>query len=70
MTKKMLITSKEDLNRLKKIVTKECFDNKFAVSMNVVSEILADDAMVKLYFEDSRMATTDEICELKSRKLL
>lgn len=70
MTKKMLITSKEDLNRLKKIVTKECFDNKFAVSMNVVSEVLADDAMVKLYFEDSRMATTDEVFELKSRKLL
>lgn len=68
--KKMLITSKGDFNRLKKIVTKKCFDEKFEVSMKVVSEILAEDVMMKLYFEDSRMATTDEISELKKKGLL
>ena len=64
-TAKMLITSKSDFMNLKKIVTKKCFDEKFTVAMNVVSEILAEDAMLELYFNDSRMATTDEISEIK-----
>jgi hypothetical protein len=69
-TKKMLITSKSDFMNLKKIVTKKCFDEKFTVAMNVVSEVLAEDAMVNLYFEDSRMLTTDEVIDLKNQGVL
>lgn len=68
--KKMLITSKSDLNNLKKIVNKKCFDEKFTVSMKVVAEVIAEDVMLNLYFNDSRMATTDEIYELKKKGLL
>jgi hypothetical protein len=68
--KKMLITSKSDFNAIKKIVTKDTFYNKFVVSMKVVAEVTAEEAMMNLYFEDSRMATTDEILDLKKRGLL
>ena len=66
----MLITSKSELNAIKKIVTKKVFDEKFAVSMKVVAEAIAEDAMLSLYFNDSRMATTDEISDLKKLGLL
>ncbi len=68
--KKMIITSKVDFNAIKKMVTKEVFYEKFEVSMKLVAEILAEDAIVNAYFDDSRMATTDEIVELKKRGLL
>jgi hypothetical protein len=68
--KKMIITSKVDFNAIKKMVTKEVFYEKFEVSMKLVAEILAEDAIVNAYFDDSRMATTDEIAELKKRGLL
>lgn len=45
---KMLITTKNDFNKLKKIVTAETFYNKFVVAMDVVSEVVAEDAMEKL----------------------
>lgn len=64
MSKKMLIKEKVHFEAIKKMTTKDEFFKKFDVSMNVVSEVLAEDAMINLYFEDSRMATTDEILDL------
>ena len=58
--KKMLITKKKDFYALKKIVTKEVFYNKFVLSMKLVSEITAEDAITNLYFEDSRALTAVE----------
>lgn len=52
------------------MVTKEAFHEKFDVSMKVVSQILAEDVIISLYFEDSRMATTDELIELKKKGVL
>jgi hypothetical protein len=66
----MLIKRRVDFDAIKKLTTKEDFYNKFDVSMDVVAEVLIEEAMVNLYFEDSRMATTDEILELKKLGLL
>jgi len=63
--KRKLITNKANVRLIKKLMTKEAFHAKFEVSMKVVCEILAEDAIVKLYFNDSRAATADEISELK-----
>ena len=70
MCKKMLITRRRDFEALKKMTTAKDFYSKFEVSMDLVAEIVIEEAMVNLYFEDSRMATTDEIAELKKMKLL
>lgn len=67
---KMLISKRRDFEFLKKLTTKEDFYSKFEVSMDVVAEVVAEEAMVNLYFEDSRVATADEILELKKMKLL
>lgn len=67
---KMLITTKSDFNKLKKIVTAETFYKKFTVSMDVVAEVTAEDAMEKLYFEDSRVASATELAQLKKSGLL
>ena len=69
-TSKMLITRRRDFDFLKKLTTKEDFYNKFTVSMDVVAEVVAEEAMVNLYFEDSRVPTADEILDLKRMKLL
>ena len=63
--KKKLLTNKANVRLIKKLMTKEAFHAKFEVSMKIVCEILAEDAMIELYFNDSRMATTEEILELK-----
>lgn len=67
---KMLINSKSSFNKLKKMVTAETFYNKFVVSMDVVAEVTAEDAMEKLYFEDSRVATAAELADLKEKGLI
>lgn len=67
--KKMLITKRRDFEFLKKLTTKEDFYSKFEVSMDVVAEVIAEEAMVNLYFGDSRVATADEIADLKKMKL-
>lgn len=67
---KKLITNKVNFKLIKKLMTKESFHNKFTVSMKVVGEIIAEDAMLYLYFNDSRMVTSDEISELKKIGLL
>ncbi len=67
--KKIIIASKVDFNAIKKMVTKEVFYDKFEVSMKLVSEMLAEDAIVNAYFNDSRMATTDELAKLKKSSL-
>lgn len=68
--KKMLITSKKDFDAIKKIVTKDTFYKKFEVSMKVVAQVVAEDAITNLYFEDSRVATADEIKSLKESGLI
>ena len=69
-SKKILITNKENFKIIKKLMTKESFNEKFEVSMKVVSQILAEDGMVELYFNDSRIATTEEILDLKKKNAL
>ena len=68
--KKMLVTSKNDFNALKKIVSRDTFYKKFVLAMNVVSEITAEEAVTNLYFEDSRMLTTDELADLRQKGLI
>ena len=63
--KKKMLTNKANVKLIQKLMTKEAFHAKFEVSMKVTCEILAEDAMLELYFNDSRMATTDEISEIK-----
>ena len=70
MTKKMMITSKAKFELLKKMMTKEDFYSKFEVSMNVVSEVIAEDAITNAYFEDSRVPTPEEMMTLKKSGLL
>lgn len=65
MTKKKMLTNKANVKLIKKLMTDKAFNEKFEVSMKVTCEILAEDAMLELYFNDSRMATTDEISEIK-----
>lgn len=68
--KKKLLTNKENVKLIKKLMTKEAFDANFEVSMKVVCEILTENAMDNLYFNDSRMATAREILELKGKFVL
>ena len=63
--KKILVDSKNKFEILKKMMTKERFYDKFVVSMKVVSEVIAEEAMTNLYFEDSRMLTTEEMKALR-----
>jgi hypothetical protein len=69
MTKKKIITSKANVRLIKKLMTEDAFNAKFEVSMKLVSEMLAEDAIFNAYFNDSRMATTDELAKLKKSSL-
>ena len=68
--KKMLVKSRLNFDMLKKMTTKEDFHNKFEVAMHVVAQVLAEETMVNLHFEDSRVPTSQEMIfireELKS----
>lgn len=65
---KLLITSVNDYRILKMAVSEKSFNERFVVAMKVTSELLADEAMVNLYFEDSRVLTADELDAFKKGK--
>ena len=66
--KKKILTNKANVKLIKKLMTEDAFNAKFEVSMKITCEILAEDAMVNLYFNDSRVATAEEIVELKKAR--
>jgi len=65
---KLLITSVNDYRFLKMTVSEKSFKEKFVVSSEITATILAEDAMVSLYFEDSRVMTAEELADFKSGK--
>lgn len=69
-SKKKLLTNKENVKLIKKLMTDEAFNEKFKVSNKVFCEIIVDEAIFNLYFNDSRIATADEISELKKIGIL
>lgn len=66
--KKMLITSIADYRVLKMAVSEKSFNEKFVVSMEVTSLVIAEEAMTNLYFEDSRAMTAEEMKAFKCGK--
>jgi hypothetical protein len=62
---KLLITSVDDYRFLKMTVSEESFKDRFVVSTKITTTILAEDAMVNLYFEDSRVLTAEELDAFK-----
>jgi hypothetical protein len=70
MPSKKIITNKKNVKLIKKLMTDEAFNEKFKVSMKIVQEIIADEIIVNSYFEDSRMATTDEIQNLMTQGIM
>lgn len=67
-TKKKLIKTIGEFNILKKMVTRDAFYEKFELSMELVAKITAEEALTKLYFEDSREMTSAEKKQLLSGK--
>lgn len=65
MNTKFLITTVEDYNLAKMTLSAKDFKERCIVSSEVVSEILANECITNLYFEDSRLATKKEIKNLK-----
>lgn len=65
---KLLITSLEDYKFLKMTVSEESFRNRFVVSMELTTTLVAEEALTNLYFEDSRAMTAEELKAFKCGK--
>lgn len=65
---KLLITNVADYRVLKMAVSEKSFNEKFVVSMEVTSLVIAEEAVTNLYFEDSRAMTAEELKAFKSGK--
>lgn len=62
---KLLITTKENYKRIRKLVDNKTFEDKFDVRMDVVSQLLADECLIRLCFVDSRMAEAEDVRSLR-----
>lgn len=63
---KKIVNTKSDFEFLKKRMTKKDFYNNFEVSMNVVSEVIAEERVTNLYFEEDRLPNKEEMHMLKN----
>lgn len=68
MCAKTIITNKEDFKMFKDMMKPEAFNKKYTVSTEVVSAVLAEEAMVNLYFTDSRELDYSEVEKFKKSK--
>ncbi len=65
---KMLITSIADYRVLKMAVSEASFKERFVVSMELTTTLVAEEALTNLYFEDSRAMTAEEMKAFKCGK--
>ena len=68
--KKLILKTRAEVDFARKFLKAEVFNEKFIVSMKVVSEELAEQALVNDYFDDSRMALPEEISDLSRNGLV
>jgi len=58
--KKKIISDRRELKALMDVLGAEAFNTKFEVSKDLTSLFLAEDCMVNMLFEDSRVMTKEE----------
>lgn len=68
--KKILIKTKQELAIAKMTMNPSDIQKRCTISMNLVSEMLAEECIINSYFDDSRLPTEDEIKNLVNKGLL
>jgi hypothetical protein len=68
--KKILIQTKQELAIAKMTMSPSDIEKRCIISMNLVSEMLAEECIINSYFDDSRLPTGDEIKNLVNKGLL
>lgn len=68
--KKFLIETVADLNFAKMTMSEKDFNERCIISPRIISSILAESCLERVYFEDSRTPSSDELNELKRKGFL